>query len=257
MAAHNSLPEREASYIASSMANLGEMTNGESSLRESYSPVRVKPKWKSCSQCERAARGSSGLCQAHGGGPKCRHDGCTKAARGVTHLCVQHGGGKRCEHQDENGILSCTSTARGSSGFCVRHGGGVACIVEGCTKAGRGVSRTCTKHGGGRRCDIPGCSKAARGSKGLCVKHGGGARCQFDGCPKAAKARSPYCSAHGAPAESSPAEPIQTHYPIADANQVHGSLSVPSVSAHEFPPPQEVEFKHESYLPSVSEVASA
>ena len=47
----------------------------------------------------RAARGTTGLCIAHGGGRKCERDGCSTAARGSTPFCTAHGGGKRCTRE--------------------------------------------------------------------------------------------------------------------------------------------------------------
>ena len=218
------------------LTNLGLMAL-EQGLQDSHdAPVRTKPKWRICSSpnCQRAARGSSGLCMRHGGGLKCRHDGCTKSSRGVSGLCVLHGGGKRCVHVDENGTMACTSTARGTMGLCVKHGGGVECIIEGCTKAGRGSSRKCVSHGGGRRCGMADCMKAARGSSGYCVKHGGGARCQFLGCAKAARIRTSYCSTHTPTASSTSAD---THdalpLPDSSSNPVHSSLPATAMSEHE------------------------
>jgi len=57
---------------------------------------------KHCSHqgCIKWARSGYDYCVAHGGGPRCQHDGCTKAVKGD--YCVAHGGGPRCQHDDCN-----------------------------------------------------------------------------------------------------------------------------------------------------------
>ena len=117
--------------------------------------------------CTTAARGNTGKCINHGGGPRCTVEGCTKGAQGNTGKCINHGGGPHCT------VKGCTKAARGNTGKCIKHGGGPRCTVEGCNKAARGNTGKCIKHGGGSRCTVEGCNKAARGNTGFCYKHRG------------------------------------------------------------------------------------
>lgn len=142
--------------------------------------------------CTKGARGATGLCIGHGGGPRCQKAGCNKGAESRTAYCKAHGGGKRC-HQ-----LGCTKSAEGRTDYCIAHGGGRrCCFPEGCNKAARGKSGRCIRHGGGKRCKVEGCARSAEGQIGLCISHGGGRRCQFLGCTKGAQGSTMYCKAHG------------------------------------------------------------
>lgn len=141
--------------------------------------------------CQKGAEGKTVFCKAHGGGPRCQFLGCTKSAEGRTDFCINHGGGRRCSHQ------GCTRAARGGSGLCIRHGGGKRCKVDGCTKSAEGISGLCISHGGGRRCQYPSCTKGAQGSTQFCKAHGGGKRCTFPGCTKGAEGSTPFCKGHG------------------------------------------------------------
>ncbi|CAH9116155.1 unnamed protein product [Cuscuta epithymum] len=141
--------------------------------------------------CQKGAEGKTVFCKAHGGGPRCQFLGCTKSAEGRTDFCINHGGGRRCSHG------GCTRAARGGSGLCIRHGGGKRCKVESCTKSAEGITGLCISHGGGRRCRYPLCTKGAQGSTQFCKAHGGGKRCTFLGCTKGAEGSTPYCKGHG------------------------------------------------------------
>ncbi|CAN6278963.1 unnamed protein product [Urochloa humidicola] len=141
--------------------------------------------------CSKGARGSSGLCIAHGGGQRCQKPGCHKGAESRTAYCKAHGGGRRCAQ------LGCTKSAEGKTDHCIAHGGGRRCGHAGCPKAARGKSGRCIKHGGGKRCSVEGCIRSAEGRVGLCISHGGGRRCQFPDCRKGAQGSTLYCKAHG------------------------------------------------------------
>lgn len=141
--------------------------------------------------CTKGARGSSGLCIAHGGGQRCQKPGCNKGSESRTAFCKAHGGGRRCQ------MLGCTKSAEGKTDYCIAHGGGRRCGHPGCTKAARGKSGLCIRHGGGKRCTKEGCSRSAEGQAGLCISHGGGRRCQYQGCSKGAQGSTMYCKAHG------------------------------------------------------------
>ncbi|XP_065043328.1 uncharacterized protein LOC135676278 [Musa acuminata AAA Group] len=141
--------------------------------------------------CHKGAEGRTIFCKAHGGGRRCQYLGCTKSAEGRTDLCIAHGGGRRCSHED------CTRAARGKSGLCIRHGGGKRCQKENCTKSAEGRSGLCISHGGGRRCIHPKCTKGAQGSTNFCKAHGGGKRCTYMGCTKGAEGSTTFCKAHG------------------------------------------------------------
>lgn len=141
--------------------------------------------------CSKGARGSSGLCIAHGGGQRCQKPGCNKGAESRAAYCKAHGGGRRCQQ------LGCTKSAEGKTDFCIAHGGGRRCGHPGCSKAARGKSGLCIRHGGGKRCTVEGCTKSAEGQAGRCISHGGGRRCQYQGCSKGAQGSTMYCKAHG------------------------------------------------------------
>ncbi|CAA3013790.1 Hypothetical predicted protein [Olea europaea subsp. europaea] len=141
--------------------------------------------------CIKGARGSSGLCIAHGGGRRCQREGCQKGAEGRTVFCKAHGGGRRCQY------LGCTKSAEGGTEYCIGHGGGRRCSHEGCARAARGKSGLCIRHGGGKRCMMENCSKSAEGISGLCISHGGGRRCQYPACTKGAQGSTMFCKAHG------------------------------------------------------------
>ncbi|KAJ0975215.1 hypothetical protein J5N97_017180 [Dioscorea zingiberensis] len=141
--------------------------------------------------CSKGARGSSGLCIAHGGGQRCQKPGCNKGAESRTAYCKAHGGGRRCQ------TLGCTKSAEGKTDYCIAHGGGRRCGHPECTKAARGKSGLCIRHGGGKRCTVDGCARSAEGQAGLCISHGGGRRCQYQGCGKGAQGSTMYCKAHG------------------------------------------------------------
>ncbi|CAL9197326.1 unnamed protein product [Musa hybrid cultivar] len=141
--------------------------------------------------CSKGARGSSGLCIAHGGGQRCQKPGCNKGAESRAAYCKAHGGGRRCQQ------LGCTKSAEGKTDFCIAHGGGRRCGHPGCSKAARGKSGLCIRHGGGKRCTVEGCTKSAEGQAGRCISHGGGRRCQYQGCGKGAQGSTMYCKAHG------------------------------------------------------------
>ncbi|GBG75515.1 hypothetical protein CBR_g20146 [Chara braunii] len=141
--------------------------------------------------CNKGAEGRTSFCKAHGGGRRCQKEGCKKSAEGKTPFCIAHGGGRRC------GYEGCERSARGSSGFCIRHGGGKRCSMEGCNRSAEGHSGLCISHGGGRRCQFPNCTKGAQGSTKYCKAHGGGKRCTAPGCNKGAEGKTPFCKAHG------------------------------------------------------------
>ncbi|KQJ82950.1 uncharacterized protein LOC100843615 [Brachypodium distachyon] len=141
--------------------------------------------------CHKGAESSTAYCKAHGGGRRCEQLGCTKSAEGKTDYCIAHGGGRRCEHPD------CPKAARGKSGRCIKHGGGKRCAMEGCIRSAEGKAGLCISHGGGRRCQYPDCGKGAQGSTLYCKAHGGGKRCIFDGCSRGAEGSTPLCKAHG------------------------------------------------------------
>ncbi|CAI9775048.1 unnamed protein product [Fraxinus pennsylvanica] len=141
--------------------------------------------------CIKGARGSSGLCIAHGGGRRCQREGCQKGAEGRTVFCKAHGGGRRCQY------LGCTKSAEGGTEYCIGHGGGRRCSQQGCARAARGKSGMCIHHGGGKRCMIENCTKSAEGISGLCISHGGGRRCQYPACTKGAQGSTMFCKAHG------------------------------------------------------------
>lgn len=141
--------------------------------------------------CEKGARGASGRCIAHGGGPRCQKSGCQKGAEGKTVFCKAHGGGRRCQH------LGCTKSAEGRTDFCIAHGGGKRCTYDGCSRAARGKSGLCIRHGGGKRCKVHNCKRSAEGILGLCISHGGGRRCQHPACTKGAQGSTMFCKAHG------------------------------------------------------------
>ncbi|XP_068637435.1 uncharacterized protein [Aristolochia californica] len=141
--------------------------------------------------CSKGAESRTAYCKVHGGGRRCHRLGCTKSAEGKTDFCIAHGGGRRCGH------LVCTKAARGKSGLCIRHGGGKRCTMEGCTRSAEGQAGLCISHGGGRRCEHPGCTKGAQGSTLFCKSHGGGKRCIFAGCTKGAEGSTPLCKGHG------------------------------------------------------------
>ncbi|KAH7839167.1 hypothetical protein Vadar_000670 [Vaccinium darrowii] len=141
--------------------------------------------------CHKGAEGRTVYCKAHGGGRRCEYFGCTKSAEGRTDFCIAHGGGRRCSHE------ACGRAARGKSGLCIRHGGGKRCQKEKCTKSAEGLSGLCISHGGGRRCQHPDCAKGAQGSTMFCKAHGGGKRCTYDGCTKGAEGSTPFCKGHG------------------------------------------------------------
>ncbi|KAL3620913.1 hypothetical protein CASFOL_035825 [Castilleja foliolosa] len=142
--------------------------------------------------CNKGAESRTAYCKAHGGGKRCQHLGCTKSAEGKTDNCIAHGGGKRCGYPS-----GCGRAARGKSGLCIRHGGGKRCAAEGCTRSAEGQIGLCISHGGGRRCRTPGCTKGAQGSTDFCKAHGGGKRCVFTGCTKGAEGSTPLCKGHG------------------------------------------------------------
>lgn len=141
--------------------------------------------------CHKGAESSTAYCKAHGGGRRCEELGCTKSAEGKTDYCIAHGGGRRCEYPD------CPKAARGKSGLCIKHGGGKRCAMEGCIRSAEGKAGLCISHGGGRRCQYPDCGKGAQGSTLYCKAHGGGKRCIFDGCSRGAEGSTPLCKAHG------------------------------------------------------------
>ncbi|RZR77234.1 hypothetical protein BHM03_00002246 [Ensete ventricosum] len=143
--------------------------------------------------CSKGARGSSGLCIAHGGGQRCQKPGCNKGAESRAAYCKAHGGGRRCQQ------LGCTKSAEGKTDFCIAHGGGRRCGHPGCSKAARGKSGLCIRHGGGKRCTVEGCTRSAEGQAGRCISHahGGGKRCIFEGCNKGAEGSTPLCKGHG------------------------------------------------------------
>ncbi|KAF5191120.1 F22C12.10 [Thalictrum thalictroides] len=141
--------------------------------------------------CHKGAEGRTAYCKAHGGGRRCQYLGCTKSSEGRTDYCIAHGGGRRCNHE------GCTRAARGKSGLCIRHGGGKRCRMENCTRSAEGLSGLCISHGGGRRCQFPECTKGAQGSTMLCKAHGGGKRCTALGCSKGAEGSTPFCKGHG------------------------------------------------------------
>ncbi|XP_058200082.1 uncharacterized protein LOC131315021 isoform X2 [Rhododendron vialii] len=142
--------------------------------------------------CQKGAEGGTAYCKAHGGGRRCEELGCTKSAEGRTDKCIAHGGGRRCSHE------GCGRAARGKTGLCIRHGGGKRCQKEKCTKSAEGLSGLCISHGGGRRCQHPECGKGAQGSTMFCKGHGGGKRCKFEGgCTKGAEGSTPFCKGHG------------------------------------------------------------
>ena len=66
-------------------------------------------------KCIKGARGSSGLCQRHGGGRRCSIANCSTGAVGAGWLCSKHGGAKPCS------VPSCSAGARGKSGLCFKH----------------------------------------------------------------------------------------------------------------------------------------
>ncbi|CAA2961929.1 Hypothetical predicted protein [Olea europaea subsp. europaea] len=141
--------------------------------------------------CIKGARGSSGLCIAHGGGRRCQREGCQKGAEGRTVFCKAHGGGRRCQY------LGCTKSAEGGTEYCIGHGGGRHCNHKGCVRAARGKSGMCIRHGGGKRCMMENCTRSAEGISGLCISHGGGRRCQYPACTKGAQGITMFCKAHG------------------------------------------------------------
>ncbi|KAG5563345.1 hypothetical protein RHGRI_005930 [Rhododendron griersonianum] len=143
-------------------------------------------------ECQKGAEGGTAYCKAHGGGRRCEELGCTKSAEGRTDKCIAHGGGRRCSH------VGCSRAARGKTGLCIRHGGGKRCQKENCTKSAEGLSGLCISHGGGRRCQHPECAKGAQGSTMFCKAHGGGKRCKFQGgCTKGAEGSTAFCKGHG------------------------------------------------------------
>ena len=152
-----------------------------------YSPQSFPARSKQCSHasCQKAARGSSGLCIMHGGGTKCKHEGCTTLAK-EGGLCKAHGGGIRC------GKVGCTKSSQ-EGGLCIAHGGGRRCAAEACTKLAK-EGGFCIGHGGGKRCKEQWCTKSAQ-ARGLCKAHGGG-RCSMSNCTKFAQSGG-VCILHG------------------------------------------------------------
>ncbi|KAF8643226.1 hypothetical protein HU200_066931 [Digitaria exilis] len=114
---------------------------------------------KVCSypECLKGARGSSGLCIAHGGGRRCQRKAATKGQRVETISAKPMEVGGRCDY-----LWMAPRALKGRTDFCIAHGGGRRCSQEGCKRAARGEIWTLYQAWWREEMQKPNCTKSAR-----------------------------------------------------------------------------------------------